>query len=221
VIPKQMRSQMTLDRMAQGGVGRNDILYGIPSEPGRLVGDFYLDSKWNNGTIMLIETETLIEGYPIKYDLKSQSLEIQSKAGIKVLDAKKVKSLVWIDSLTQKPYYFINAAEFTEDGTPLRGLIEVAVDGNLPLFCRSTIWVKKPDYVPALDVGSKDEIINKRRAYYYSSGKELVKITTKKKLLPIFGDEAKSVQNFIKVNALSVNDPTHLRRIFEFYNSKK
>lgn len=221
-VPKQLRSQMTMDRITDlNGIGRTDMLYGVPSEPGRVLGDYYLDGKWNNGTIMLNGTETLIEGYPLKYDLKTHTVEIKVANTIKLLDAKKVKSVVWVDSLKRTPQYFVNASAYTEDGTPLQGLIEVVEDGAMPLFCRSTIWVKKSNYVAAFDVGSKDEVINKRKTYYYVKDKELVKITSKKKLLPAFGEMAPSVDEFIKINSLGTNKAEDLQRIFAFVNSKK
>lgn len=221
-VPKQMRAQMTLDRMSDtGGIARTDLLYGIPSAPGTLVGDFYLDNKWNKGTIMLNETETLIEGYPLKYDLKAQTVEILAKGGIKLLDTKKVKSIVWLDSLTQRPTFFVNAANYKEDGTPLAGLLEVVADGAMPLFCRSTLWIKKSTYVPAFDVGNKDEIINKKKTFYYrGENNELKKITGKKKLLPAFGTYAADVDAFIRKNDLGTNDRADLQRIFEYYNAK-
>jgi hypothetical protein len=219
-VPQQMRAQHTLDRMAEGGVGSSDLLYGVPGAPGRLVGDFYLDKKWNRGSIMLIDTEAMIEGYPIKYDLKSHTVEILTKSSIKILDVKKVKSLVWLDSLTQRPTYFVNGADYKDEGTPLNGLLEVVADGQVPLFCRTTTWVKKATYVPALDVGSKDEVVNKRLTFYYSQGKDLIKISGKKKMLPAFGNLSEDVDHFIRANNLGVNDKKDLQRIFEYYNSK-
>lgn len=217
-IPQQVRAQLTLDRIGMQGVGSSEVAYGISAPPGRTLGDYYLDNKWNKGTIMLEGTETLIEGYPLKYDLKSQTVEISTKNGIKLLDTKKIASLVWIDSLLGVPRYFVNAGKFKEEEVPLTGLLQVIVDGKKPLIAKTTILVKKPDYVPALDVGSRDTKISKKQTYYLSDQGNLIKITGKKKLLPFFGENAREVDNFIKTNNIDLREEAGLKRTFEFYN---
>ena len=220
-IPQQLRAQMTMDRMTDpNGVGQSDLLYGIPPAPGKTVGDYYLDRKWNTGSIFLKDSERKIEGFPLKYDIKTQTIEILANKTVKILDARKIKGMVWYDSLTQLGSFFANAGEFTEDGVPLVGLVEVMSDGQIPLLCYTTVWIKQADYVPALDVGSRDDKIMKRKTYYYSINHQITKITSKKKLLPAFGDRASAVDAFIKTNDLSVNQPFDLKRIFDFFNAQ-
>jgi hypothetical protein len=220
-IPQQLRAQMTMDRITDGDrIGQSDLLYGIPPAPGRTLGDYYLDPKWNTGSVFLKDSERKIEGLPLKYDIKTQTIEILANKAVKVLDARKVKGMVWYDSLTQLGSFFANAGEFTEEGVPLAGLIEVMSDGAIPLLCYTTVWIKKADYVPALDVGSRDDKIMKRKTYYYSIDRQLTKISSKKKLLPVFGDKADAVDAFIKTNDLSVNKPFDLKLIFDFFNTQ-
>src|SRR5688572_30772325 len=102
VVPPQLRAQMTFDRLTDyDGLGKGDVLYGIPLPPGKTIGDSYLDPKWNAAAIMLYENDKLIEGYPVRFNISDDMLEIKSRYGIKVLEARKVKSMVWIDSITQ------------------------------------------------------------------------------------------------------------------------
>ena len=113
--------------------------------PGGVKGSTYLDKKWNLATILLFQSEKLLEGYPVKYELKENELEVKASNGIKILGTKNIKSLVWKDSITQEPKYFISGSEYTDEGTPLNGLLEVLSDGKVPLLKRNFVVVKAPD----------------------------------------------------------------------------
>ena len=113
--------------------------------PGGVKGSTYLDKKWNLATTLLFKSEKLPEGYPVKYELKENELEVKASNGIKILDTKNIKSLVWKDSITQEPKYFISGSEYTDEGTPLNGLLEVLSDGKVPLLKRNFVVVKAPD----------------------------------------------------------------------------
>jgi len=217
-IPQQLRTQYTLDRLGMQGVGSGEVAYGLPQPPGMIIGDVYFDEKWNVGTILLEGTETLIEGYPLKYNLQDHSIEIKTKSGVKVLDSRKVSSIVWVDSLSGSPTYFLNGARFFEDQTPIAGLVEIVVDGKLPLISKTRLMIKEPDYVVALNVGSRDTKILKKTKYYLVEKQALIQISSKKKLLPYFGDKGDEIDNFIKVNKLDVKTEIGLKRVFEHYN---
>ena len=221
-IPANMRAENTLDRLSdKGGLSRSDLLYGIPMAPGNVVGDNFLDKKWNKATILLYQSEAMIEGQPVKYDIKSDVIEIKTNAGIKILNGDKVKNMVWIDSLTSEPNYFINASEFKKDGVESRGLLEVIVDGNLPLLKKTEIYVKQPTYNAALDAGSKDTKIFQKEAFLYSSDKNLLEIKNKKDVLAAAGDRKAEVETFIKENKININKLPGLKKVFELLNAKQ
>jgi hypothetical protein len=221
-IPKQMRAENTLDRLSdKGGLSNSDILYGFPGEPGGVVGDVYLNNRWNSATILLYQSETMIEGYPVKYDLKSNLIEIKSNAGVKVLDVKRIQNMVWRDSVTSVTQYFVNGNEYKKDGTPYAGLMEVLVDGTMPLLKRTQILFKAPTYNEAMGSGSKDVKIYKKSIIFYAKDGDLNEIKNKKDVLEASGDLSKEVEAYIKINKLNVSKDEGMRRVFEFINSKK
>lgn len=220
-IPPVLRAENTLDRLSnKNGLSQGDLLYGLPIPPGSIIGDTYLDKKWNGATILLYETDKVIEGYFVKYDIKGLSVELKAKNGIKVLDIRKVKSMIWLDSITNQPRYFVNAKEYNEEGTPLAGLLEVVVDGQMPLFKRTYLWEKEPNYVVAFDVGSRDKKIYKKDTFYFGKGSDIVKITNRKNLIVAFGDMGPEMDSFIKTNKLDVSKANGVQKIFEYYNGK-
>ena len=220
-VPTQIRAANTLYRLGQrSGVGNNDLIQGIPFPPSEIIGDNYLDKKWNAATVLLYQSETMLEGYLVKYDVKNDVLEFNTSSGIKVLDGRKVKNMVWVDSLTALPHYFVNGAEYKINGVAGYGLLEVVVDGTAPLLKKAEIFVKKPDYHPALSVGSRNTEILQKEVFLYAKDGKLIKIKNKADVISAAGDRGKEAEKFIKVNQLNVNKPLGLVRAFEFINKK-
>lgn len=218
-VPKSIRAMNILERINY--LTPSDLLYGIPMPEKRLVGDVYLTPEWKRGSIMLYSTDNLVEGFPMRLDLFKDELEIKTKSGIKVIEGKKIKSFVWVDSSSVMPQYFINGREYrNQENVAFDGFFQVLVDGSFPLFSYMEVLVKRSNYNMALNVGEKDDrIIKKQQLYYVKDGTVLPLPTSRKKLLPVFGDRSSDVEKFIRVNFLSVNDERHLKSIFEYYNS--
>ncbi|HEY5690883.1 MAG TPA: hypothetical protein VIS49_05445, partial [Cyclobacteriaceae bacterium] len=50
-LPAQIRLRETMEGMSDPkGISQGEILYGTEIQPGRILGDYYLDSKWNKGS---------------------------------------------------------------------------------------------------------------------------------------------------------------------------
>jgi hypothetical protein len=220
-IPSNIRAQMSAERLSTANFDKlENAIVGIPVPPGRVIGDTYMDSKWNLGSLMIAGKNTPIEGYLMKYDIKSQTVEIQAPSGIRVLEVKRITQLVWLDSITKQAHYFVNAARYREDDTPLVGLLEVVVDGQRSLFKRTVVNTKSPTYVPAMDVGSRDMEYYKKSEFYYNNGDNVFEIKSKKKLIESFGDLGPEMEKYMKANKLDAKSAGDLIRVFTFYNSK-
>jgi hypothetical protein len=220
-IPTNIRAQMSAERLAATDFSRvQNAIVGIPVPPGRVVGDTYMDPKWNLGSLTVSDKNTPIEGYLMKYDIKGQNIEIKTQNGIRVLDVKRVGHMVWLDSVTRNAHYFVNASNYKDDGAPLVGLMEVLIDGKRSLFKRTVVNTKSPTYVAAMDVGSRDMEYYKKTEFYYNNGENLYEIKSKKKLVESFGDLAPDVEKYMKSNRLDTKSPDDLVKVFAYYNSK-
>lgn len=218
-IPPIIRAQTTLDDMSRGPIGSNTVLYGIPIREPNLIGDFYIDEKWNVTTVLL-RNDKLIENCQARFDLKSNILEVKvDNRTIKALDLEKIKSIVWLDAVTSNPRYFISAKGYKVEGTELVGLLEVLSDGDTPLFEHIVVSIKRADYNIALDVGSKDDKVIKKEMLYYGRNNELIKVSGKRSLESAFGERFKMVESFAKEKGLSFGKSSHLVHIFDYFNS--
>ncbi len=65
VVPNNIRAVNTLEKLYDpDGLGRTDMLYGIPQPEGKVVGDTYFSTQWKTSTILLYKDEKMIEGFP-------------------------------------------------------------------------------------------------------------------------------------------------------------
>lgn len=221
-VPKNIRASNTLNNLTDPGGLTAKNLYGIPLEPGRVIGNSYLTPDWKLTTLLLYDGGKMIEGYPARYEIENDQFEIKTTSGVKVLNGKKVNSFVWVDSLTQFPHYFVNGKDLTnKDGVALSGFFEVLAEGPLSLLSKTKITVKDPTYNTQLDMGNRDTRLIKKDILYYLDNHVVRELpSSRKKLLPIFGEHASGVEGFIKVNKLSLNEPGHMRAVFENYNGR-
>lgn len=201
----------------------NSAIQGIAAEPSKVIGDSYLDSKWNTATLLLYKNQQLLEGYNVRYNVTANIFETIQPEGKSIIQIQgsKIQNLVWIDSTYSVPRYFVNGMDFLEDKIPISGFFEVLVDGDLPLMRRTKIILKESNYNETLMVGNRDHELIKRDVYYYLKGKDLTEIPTKRKFFyELFGEDAGSIKDFVEANEMSLKDPNSLFQIFTYYNSK-
>ena len=203
-------------------IGGNSI-YGIPPEPKKLQGNFYLDTKWNKASILLYKDEQLIEGYFVRYNINSNNFELRSENSedATTVPGLRVRNIVWIDSEHGVPRYFINGMDFKDEGSPIAGFFEVLVDGKLPLVRRTIASIRESNYNQALMVGEPDDRVVKRYVYYYIEGKNVIEIpTNKKKIFTIFGENQAEMEAFAESNKLNLKEASSLFSLFTQFNSK-
>jgi hypothetical protein len=222
-LPKNIRAANTLENLFDAnGLSTSDNLYGIPLEPGRIVGNAYLSSHWKRTAFLLYDGDKMIEGYPARYEIDQDQFEIKAAGGVKVLNGKRVKSFVWVDSLTKAPHYFVNGKDLTNtENVPMAGFYEVLTEGALTLLLKTEVIVKKPTYNEKLDVGNRDQRIVKKAVFWYSENGKIKELSSsRKKFFPVFGKHEEAIHEFIRVNSLSLDRPEHMKAIFDQYNKR-
>lgn len=203
----------------QGG----NMIYGIPDAPKQLLGNYYLDTKWNKSTMMLYKNEEILVDQWVRYNIASNQFEILSPENdrVRTIPGLRVQNLVWIDSLHNVPRFFINGMDLKENGSAISGFYEVLVDGEISLVRRTIATVKKSNYNTALMIGTKDDEIKKRDSYYYIKDDQVTKVPrTHKKLIKLFEeDKQKEVAQYIDDNNPNLKEVSGLYMVFSYYNS--
>lgn len=216
VLPEPVRMVRAMDLLSRPlGTMPNIGLAHLPAE---IKGHVYLTPYWNNANVILYADELFLEGLAVKFDIYRNEFDIRFKDGVRVLPGSKVKTVVWADSLTRQLRYLINAADFKENGVPLKGFFEVLSDGAIPLVSLSFVEILEPDFNPALNVGSRDIRIIQKKNFYYLSGNEVFRIKNKKQLEELFQSHQKEMKDFIKKNQVNISSAASLRMAFDYYN---
>lgn len=203
-------------------IGGNQV-FGIPPEPKRLFGNFYLDQKWSRASILLYKNDEIMEGYLVRYNINSNNFEIRGENSNEAtsLPGIRVRNIVIIDSEHKVPRYFVNGMDFKDEGAPIAGFFEVLVDGKMPLVRRTVASIRESNYNQVLMIGEPDDHIVKKNVYYYLVGKDLVPVPKKKKkFFEIFGDKASEMSAFSDENKLDIKSEAAWFNLFTHYNSQ-
>ena len=221
VLPPNIRATNTLERLQDvDRMGISDVLYGTPLPEGKVIGNTYINPQWQQCTILLYENSKLVEGYPARYDLYLEELEISGRSGIRVLRGEKIKSFVWIEASTGQPEYFVNGKELSSPSHAYDGFFKVLAEGARPLFERIELNIKKADYNIQFNVGSVDDKILKKSEFYTQVDGELIQLpSSRKKLLNVFAGKNDEMGSFMKQNHIAANNGESLKLAFRHYNN--
>ena len=221
-VPDEVRAFHTMrDWSLAGNIVTGDLMRGLKPPPPEVIGDYYLDTSWKEGNVLLFQDNMTIEGYPLKYDIYNDMLEIDTEEGVKVLEGYRIKSFVWRKD-NGKPTYFLSARNYRSETEEITGFFEVLVDGEVPLFSKVDVRIKEPHYYEGIDVGSRDYEILKDQTYYYASGRVVTPLSRNKKgLLMAFADKEEEMSQFFKQNKISFKDEGDLMESFMYYNKLK
>ncbi|MFN3839327.1 MAG: hypothetical protein ACK4RF_01350 [Cyclobacteriaceae bacterium] len=216
-----MQNQYLLERMSNPEMlVTGASVQTLPPAAPDVIGDDLLNTHFQKATFLLNDS-SLLEGLPVKYYITRNEFDVKTKAGLRSLKGDRVKSFVWIDSLTKRPQIFINASEFKRpDGTTGTGFFQLITEGKVGLMKQTEVIFKEANYHVALNVGNVDHKLIKKIHLYYLVNNTFAPLP-KKKLESIFPDHQPEVQRFIKVNTLDLTREDHLQALFEYYNSLK
>ena len=217
-----LHNRTVMERASLAGQAGNTVMLGSlsVSNPGT-VGDVYLTPDYRIATFWLYDDDKVAQGFAAKLDLQRNEFDIHlGKNGIKALSGTKVKSLVWADSLSRTPQYFVNAQEYkNEEGVPYIGFFQILAEGELTLLKLTTVSFKPADHNPTHYTGSKDNRFIKHSELYYASGTNALELPNRKGILKLMGSRKAEIEQFIKVNEINMANERHIVILFEFYDN--
>lgn len=221
---QRLRAQMALKNISERGVrfeGAWATFEGTPPPPGETIGDTYLEATFNPGNVILKDKERMLEYFRIRYDIHRDEMEFKTSNGVRVLSGAKIKSFVMLDSISGKHRYFMRGNVLSTSRDLLYdGFFEVLNEGAVPVLKRSSIIIKKADYRPELDVGTRDTRILKKHEYFLLIDKNIREVPgQKKKVFDMFGSHEQAIEAFAKENDLNPSKESDLIRIVDHYNS--
>lgn len=216
-----IHNQYNLERITQMTPGgANSSIPTLPPAAPEVKGDVYLNESYSNSAFQLYDREKLVEGLLSKLDLKLNEFDVKTPKGVGVLKGNHVKSFIFVDSATLKVHTYVNVKEWkTEEPIAYEGFYEILVESDITLLNRTELIFKKPDFNPALNVGSKDYRFIKKEHFYYMKDNSVFEIPGKRNFSKIFGARQKDIEKYMIDKDLSPNKDKDLIKIFSYYKN--
>jgi hypothetical protein len=221
-IPDNVRAANTLDALSKDIVSTH-MIYGISETTGNVVGSVYLDDQWQKTFLTIRGSDRVMGPFLCRINLQTHQLEAKESDNMKALDGSKIRSFDFVNDETNERKHFINASDDALKGKPLMGFLEVLVDGKLSLYKKVNLIIKKPDYKPALNIGSKDTRIMKSEVLYYAVANNLteIKAVRRKDFEKIFESAADVMREYAKEKSLRLTTEKDIVYIFKQYNESR
>ncbi|MCE7073536.1 hypothetical protein LZG74_24705 [Dyadobacter sp. CY327] len=204
---------------------RSGVFWSSPTESSDVIGDFYIDSLWHEGSVKLntpmtqfggMESDSLA-GITIRYNVLNDELEVLAKKNdVRVIKSSYIKSFETKNSGTSQR--FVSIKSLTPD-TGLKGVCEVLSSGKLTLIKHYKPKITKPNYNPGFGTGQKNTIVRLDSDYYVISNSKPEKFNAgKKAVLALMADKEKEVEAYLKENKATLKSDLDLKNVFDFYN---
>lgn len=217
--------QSTRDRInfSNLSIPTTGTLFGIKGPAGKVIGDPYIDTLWQAGNVKFYgklnaKTDSLA-GVPVRIDLMANEVEI--KAGTNDIRATKAATVRYVDINNRQgtSSRFINVREYRGDADELLGFFEQLVTGKFDLLQHPTVYIRRSNYNPAMNVGTKDDQILKKLDWYIAYNKRAVKFApSKKAILDLMPDRKEQLEAYLKSKRPDLKDKADLTALVIYYN---
>jgi hypothetical protein len=203
----------TISRAADYAYFRNG-----PNSPNGPQGTYYLNISFNPATLVLTDNRKYTNIHS-RYDALHDVLEIKHEGKIYLLDGQRISRVYMMDSLSRDSLEFVSARAFQTEVK--RGLIQILEEGKKTLLKRTEVIIRKPNYVPQFDAGSKvTTYVLQHRYYILSEDKKVNELkASRKSMLSALGSHPEEMDKYIKTLDGKLSDETNLRSIFQYFNT--
>jgi hypothetical protein len=209
---------------------KSDVFWTSPTDMPNVVGEFYIDSVWQEGKVKFTSivpqlggwNSDSLAGIQMRYNTLNDELEVladKSKNDIRVIKGSQLKNFTTNPGTEPKTY--VNAAAFKSE-KPLRGFAKVLVQGDLSLIEYFYPKITKPNYNPGFATGEKNTVVHQGSDYYVVTDGTAQKVTlSKKSIVALMKEKQKDVEAYVKEKDVNFKNEDDVARLFKFYNSLK
>ena len=178
----------------------------LPPAPPQTEGDYFLQEEWMRGNIVMTDS-TMIENVFFRLNMKDNDLELKAEHEIKVLPGRRVLLFVWKDNGSPNDGIYLNAGKHAD----VRGFMKLVYENTYSLFMQTDFEIVQATYNAALDVGSKNNQIVKKKAWYVCKDRTFMKVERSKKkflddLSTFSGRDCRQLFGKQKINPTETDD---------------
>jgi hypothetical protein len=182
-------------------------------------GSSYLYETWQNGTVQV--ESGVIPNCPLNIDVQTQSVEINTDKGIRVIPARMIKK-VTVGFEGVKSQVFVNAMSVAGAKVHISGLVQILNDDEIKFIRYNYLVKKEGTYNAALDMGDDEtKLVIKTRFFLFEKGNIVEVNPNKKKFLNLFPEDKRAkVVTFMKEKDVSLKEQADLAALADFLNQE-
>ena len=165
---------------------------------------------------MLLVDNKILKGYPLKYDLRHNSILIKTDDGLRETSIGTVKEIRWKNNKNTIEV-LKNCVLFDNNNS---GFYQFLNNGEISLLKETNLKLLSSNYNQALVARENyDKFVKENKYYIYTNNKIYSVKRNKRKILKFFNNKAERVEKFASENNLSFKNDSDLTKIFNYYNS--
>ena len=195
-----------------------EVLMEFDNRSPQIKGIFYLFDEWQKGQFTLNSGASISEQW-LNYDVEYDLLEVKLDNEVKIVPLLMLKGFSTSDPGQEQTYYLPCDNYYYEQKVPLTGLCEVVESDYYGLIMRFITDIKESTYIPALDIGNKEDELIIREKLYLTIGDMAIEIPQKKQsFIHLYPDRSMDLTSFIKEHKLNHRNVSDLLIILNFLN---
>lgn len=197
-----------------------EVLVEFDNRSAEIKGSFYLFSDWQKGDLTLNSGVSLSEQW-LNYDVEYDLLEVKLVDQEKIIPLSMLKEFNIIGMEQERIFFRPCDNYFHDQIVPMVGMCEVIEANYYGLISRFDTDVKESTYIPALDMGKKEDELIVTKKLYLTVGNQAIEIPKKKQSFIELYPDRPGLNSFIKEHKLSHKNIKDLRIILNFLNENQ
>jgi hypothetical protein len=200
-------------------VNPGEVLMEFDDRDKEIIGNYYIHENWQKGNIVL-KSGTEIKNQLIRFDLEYDLLEVKLSDNLKVVPLRKLNYYRIIDQAASNIFQNCDVYSFN-DGTSLSGICQVLEDEYYGAIIKYTYNIREATYVPALDMGKKDDEVIIKEYPFLTKDKIIYKIPGRKKdFYAFFINPDVDIKSYMREQGLNYKNKDDLIKILQYVNEK-
>jgi len=196
-----------------------EVLVEFDNRSVELKGSYYLLNDWQIGNVVFKSGASVVNQW-VNYDLECDILEVKLVDLVKVVPLMVIDNFIVSESEIKKRSFKPCSNYLLNNAVPLVGLCEVIDSNYFGLMIKYTAAIKKATYVPALDMGKKEDEKIVRQKYFLTIGNNAVALPRKKQLLiDLFAPYQDNLTLYMKENKLNYKNRHDLLILLGYLNT--
>ena len=174
----------------------------------------FLIEDWSEGKFLFSTEYQTQQTFPLKYDILNQELNVNISNSIVVAPLSLIKGFKVFDGL--KPATFLVLKPKGWNKSP--SFFELLVDGEYKLLVHHYTKILPPNYNPALNSGSKNSEVKRKKDLYLLHNGIISEVSAKKKKAKKFFAKFEALKDYFKQNDVKFNHQDDFVKVVEQLN---